>query len=299
VTDKKKGFEPPASSTPTPTGSPAGSTPSSTTPPSGSRAAARRSSAPVKVSPESTGFLEKYRFLLLIGLVVVGLGALGLVFMQSATAAPYTCTTLMTPGPVEPAPTPRPIIALQSIAPAASVAPVASVDPAASPTPAPSAAPQPTQRLGFVAQDLGQAHVSENTSITYAYCPPTSVAHFASDMAPLPRRFYGPNDDVRPGNWIHNLEHGYVVIAYKGEPDAATLAELERVVTEARGTEFSTQSCGLPNKVIGLRFDDMTTDFAALSWDRALLLETLDAEQLQTFAEQWQESPVWPEPNVC
>jgi len=316
VTDKKKGFEPPPSGTPRP----AGSTPSSTTPPSGSRAAARRSSAPVKVSPEPSGFLEKYRFLLIIGLVVVGLGALGLVFMQSATAAPYTCTTLMTPGPVEPAPTPRPVVALQSIAPAgspaastapaasvdpaastapASVAPVASVDPAASPTPAPSAAPQPTQRLGFVAQDMGQAHVSENTSITYAYCPPTSGDHFASNMAPLPRRFYGPDDDVRPGNWIHNLEHGYVVIAYKGEPVAATLAELERVVTEAKGTEFSTRSCGLPNKVIGLRFDDMTTDFAALSWDRALLLETFDAEQLRTFAEQWQESPVWPEPNVC
>ena len=23
---------------------------------------------------------------------------------------------------------------------------------------------------------------------------------------------------LRPGNWIHNLEHGYVVLLYKGEP---------------------------------------------------------------------------------
>ena len=99
MTDKKKGFEPPASSTPKPAGDP-----SSTTPPSGSRAAARRSGAPVKVSPEPTGFLEKYRFLLIIGVVVVGLGALALVISQSASAAPYTCTTKITPGPVEPAP---------------------------------------------------------------------------------------------------------------------------------------------------------------------------------------------------
>lgn len=298
MTDKKKGFEPPASGTPKPTDAPSG-----TTPPSGSRAAARRSSAPVKVSPEPTGFLEKYRFLLVIGVLVVGLGALALVVSQAATAAPYTCTTLMTPGPVEAAPTPRSVIALTSPAPAASAAasaaPAASADPDASPTPAPSAEPQPTQRLGFVASDLGQKHVGEGTSITYAYCPPTSGDHFSSNMAPLPRRFYGPTDEVKPGNWIHNLEHGYVVLLYKGEPDAATLAELERIATEAQGTEFSQASCGLDNKVIGARFDDMATDYAAVSWDRALLLDTFDAAQLQTFAEQWQESPVWPEKGVC
>jgi len=298
VTDKKKGFEPPASSTPRPAGAP-----SSATPPAGSRAAARRSSAPIKVSPEPTGFLEKYRFLLIIGVLVVGLGALALVLSQSANAAPYTCTTLMTPGPVEPAPTPRSVVAVTSPAPvaslAASAAPAASTDPDASPTPASTLAPQPTQKLGFVASDLGQKHVGENESITSAYCPPTSGDHFSSNMAPLPRRFYGPSDSVKPGNWIHNMEHGYVVLLYKGEPDAETLAEMERIVNEAQGTEFSQASCGLTNKVIGARFDDMTTDFAALSWDRALLLDSFDAAQLQTFAEQWQESPVWPEKGVC
>jgi len=305
VTDKKKGFEPPASSTPKPEGTASSSTPPASTPAPGSRAAARRtgSSPSPKVSPEPQGFLEKYRFLLLIGIVVVGLGALAFVFMQSATAAPYKCTTLMTPGPTDPIPTPRPEASaapLASVAPAASAAPGASAAPVASVTPAPTPEPQPTQRLGFVAQDLGAGHVSESTSITYAYCPPTSGQHFnVANLAPLPHRLYNPSDSLKPGNWVHNLEHGYVVLLYKGDPGKDVLARLGNIVDTAPGTDFTTTKCGAPNKVIAVRFDDMTTPFAAVSWDRALLLDTFDEAQLRTFAEQWQESPVWPETGVC
>jgi hypothetical protein len=313
VSKNKRGFQAPTSGAtgadPSP---PQGGT---QPPPSGSRAAARRSSSPVRVSPEPTSFLEKYRFPLLIGALVVAIGAIGFVFMQSATAAPYKCETLMTPGPVAPVPTPRPLLSAQSPAPgaAASAAPAPSASgtaaPSASPAGSPEAAgspaptatpvPQPTQQLGFVAQDLGRDHVSQNTSVTYAYCPPTSGDHFSAADAPLPRRFYGPDDTVQPGQWIHNLEHGYVVLLYRDEPDSATLAELERVMEAAQGTDFTVNQCRLPNKVIAVRFDDMTTPYGAVSWDRALLLDTFDAQQLQTFAEQWQESDVWPEPNVC
>jgi len=214
------------------------------------------------------------------------------VFMQSANAAPYTCTTLLTPGPVA-------TVQPAAVAPVASAAPAASLAPGASPTPAPTPAPAPTAQVGFPTQDLGAGHVSESTTITYAYCPPTSGQHFSSKTAPLPRRLYGPTDTLRPGNWVHNLEHGYVVLLYKGDPGQEVIAQLQKIVDDTPGTTYTTQTCGLPNKVIAVRFDDMTTPFAAASWDRALLLDHFDAAQLQTFADQWQESPVWPEKGVC
>lgn len=297
MTDKKKGFQPPTS------GSSAG-TPSGTTPPTGStsstssRAAARRSGqSSVKVSVEPASPLEKYRFPIIIGVIIAGLIAIGLVFMQSANAAPYTCTTLMTPGPIETDPVGAAAPAA-STAPA-SVAPATSAAPGASVTPAATAAPAPTPWLGFVAQDMGQGHVSSSTNVTYAYCPPTSGQHFSDNSSPLARRFYGPTDSVRPGNWVHNLEHGYVVILYKGEPDAETLAQLRTIMDETPGTQYTQETCGAFNKVIVARFDDMTTPFAALSWDRAMLLDTFDPEKLQAYAEQWQESPVWPEKGIC
>ncbi len=314
MSDKKKGFQPPAtgapgSSTSSSTGPSTGQstgTPTSANPAAGSRSAARRSGAPVKVSPQPASPLERYRVLIIVGAVAVGLIALAAVFMQSANAAPYTCTTLMTPGPAAPAPAaPAATVAPgASTAPgAATVAPGASTAPAASgapgTTPAATPTPVPTPRLGFVAQDMGQGHVSESTSVTYAYCPPTSGQHFNSKTAPLPRRFYGPDDIVRPGNWLHNLEHGYAVILYKGEPDAATLDQLRTIMDEAPGTSFSTEQCGLPNKVLVVRFDDMTTPFAAVSWDHALLLPTFDPQQLATYVAQSQETDVWPEKGVC
>jgi len=258
------------------------------------RAEARRSSGTPKITPEAGGSpLERYRFPIIVGAIVLGLVAVGFVLIGPAAGAPYTCGALMTPGPVEPAPTPRPEPT------AAPATPVPSADPAASPgasaAPAPTPEPQPTQRVGFVATDLGRGHVGQGESVSYLYCPPTSGQHYnVQNLSPLRRDFYGPNDKLTPGNWIHNLEHGYVVILYRGDPGAEALDTLESIMENAPPGPLSA-ACGLPNKVIGVRFDDMSTPYGAVSWDRALLLETLDAEQLATYAAQWQDAPVTPE----
>ena len=46
-------------------------------------------------------------------------------------------------------------------------------------------------------------------------------------------------------------------------------------------------------QVIAVRFDDMDPDvnFAAVAWDRELLLKEFDKEALLTFANQWQDGP--------
>ena len=54
-------------------------------------------------------------------------------------------------------------------------------------------------------------------------------------------------------------------------------------------------ACGLPNKVIAVRFDDMSGPFGAVSWDRAMILESYDRAALAAYAAQWQDAPVTPE----
>jgi hypothetical protein len=156
-------------------------------------------------------------------------------------------------------------------------------------------------KLGFPTKDLGKNHnPNSNASITYAFCPPTSGEHYnVAGQAPLPRQFYAPGTILRPGNWIHNLEHGYVVILYRGTPDQGTLDSIRTVMDTAVGDAFSTTQCAVPNRVIAVRFDDMTTPFAVLAWDRALLLPQWDPASAKTFAEQWAESPAIPEPGTC
>jgi hypothetical protein len=158
--------------------------------------------------------------------------------------------------------------------------------------------PQPTQRIGFPTQDLGRSHVSMQTSVQYAFCPPTSGEHFnVTGQAPLRRAFYGPDAGLRPGNWIHNLEHGYVVFAYRDTPDQATLDQIRQAMDNAPAGPLSA-ACQVPNKVIAVRFDDMSTPFAVLAWDRALLMDQWDSEQAMKFAAQWQDSPQAPE-QIC
>ena len=59
----------------------------------------------------------------------------------------------------------------------------------------------------------------------------------------------------------------------------------------------TTSNC--PKKVIVVRFDSMSTQFALLSWGRALLTDTFDIDTANTFAQQWMEHESLSERAVC
>ncbi|MET0772737.1 MAG: DUF3105 domain-containing protein [Candidatus Limnocylindrales bacterium] len=320
-----------------PSATPPAPTPPRNTSSGGSRAEARRRSTAPKASAQQS-FFDRYRVLILGGAgVVVAIFAL-LFFLRPGNAA-YECVSFLTPPPATApdasgAPASGPSAA-PSVAPTASeapatndaptssapstsagplasgaapsAAPVTSPAPGAS-APAPSAAPTPTPAptplLGFPTTDLGREHAAQGASVRYDYCPPASGRHYnlGAGLAPLARRFYERDLNFSPQHWIHNLEHGYTVILYKGDPGAQALAELQRVMDDASPSTWNLTNCGAgaPNKVIVVRFDGMDpgVNFAAVSWDRALLQEQLDADELLAFAEQWQDGPATPE-RVC
>lgn len=281
---------PPAAGDPAPPAPPAKPGPAVKSPSGATtRSAARRQAAAGGRVSAPPSFFERYRALVIGGiaiLIIVG----GIYFVSqlggTSGANAYSCATLLTPGPTDPVPTPRP------------ATPAPTVDPAASPAPATSPEPQPTQKLGFPTLDMGRGHEVEGTKIDYDYCPPASGSHYnISGRAPLTRQFYPPSTSLVPGNWIHNLEHGYVVLLYRGEPSAEIQQQLQEIMAEA---DVVATQCGY-SKVIAARFDDMDpgVNFAALAWDRELLLAEFDKEQLLTFANQWQDSPQHPERNQC
>lgn len=212
--------------------------------------------------------LQKYKSVLLAGAVIVGIGVVGVALFSGASAAPYECASLLTPAPDQ--------------QPAEGIGPVASTEPGS--------------LVGFATEDLGRGHVATGSSVRYRFCPPTSGDHWsAAGRAPLRRAIYGSNDSVSPGNWVHNLEHGYVVIAYQGDPPAADMDGIREVYETARQGEVAL-ACGLPNKVIAVPFEDMSEPYAVLAWDRALMLPEWDTQRALTFANQWQEAVQAPEP---
>jgi hypothetical protein len=93
---------------------------------------------------------------------------------------------------------------------------------------------------------------------------------------------YGPDDAVIPEGWLHNLEHGALMILYKGaEVDEAALRAVVDVIPASPvcGFEPGGQS---PGPVIA-RFDDMAWPFAAILWGRVLPLQTLDQQAILDF----------------
>ena len=265
--------------------------------PSGSASSARptasggRSSDPVAVRPSTSptgtprvgrrqrarvtgtrrrSFFERYRSLL-VGIGVVALVALvGAGLFSAATAPAYACSNAWVP------------------------------DPTAAPTE--GAAPQP----GYVQPDMGDTHVGTGAAVTYTYCPPASGRHWnAQGRGPIAPRVYSADDVAQPQGWIHNLEHGGLVVLYRGDGPGGTAAGQE-ALRAFYDTYPPSPVCGFEaGTTVGpvfARFDDMTTPFAALVWGRVLPLDTLDQEAIlafdQAFGERTSSEDFCPEKRV-
>jgi uncharacterized protein DUF3105 len=162
----------------------------------------------------------------------------------------------------------------------------------------------PTNRLGFTTSILTSNHVPVGSSIEYPYCPPTSGQHYAQPAAPIPARVYPPNEEKAPQYWLHNLEHGYVVLAYRcpsgilGTGDCPTQDEMNQMQAWFDQAPVSSNAT-CPKKVLVVRFDQMNTKFALLAWGRALLTDQFSVDTGLTFVQQWMDHEAVPERRAC
>ncbi len=212
------------------------------TSPTGSVRVGRRERA--RSSTVKASFLERNRTILL-GLAIVAIvGVVGVGLFSAATQPVYACSTLWEPNPTQ--------------------------------SPAAGASPQP----GYAEPDMGNEHLANGTQVTYTYCPPASGKHFnGTATGPITARVYSPTDAVNPQGWIHNLEHGALVVLYRGDSEGAT--EAGQAAMRAFFDRYPVSPiCGFqPGTSVGpafVRFDEMATPFAALVWGRVLPLQSLD-----------------------
>jgi uncharacterized protein DUF3105 len=201
-----------------------------------------------RIGPEPT-FLEKYRSTLIavVGVAVVAI-ALGFVFI-GATAPAYTCTNQFNPSPT------------------------------------PAVSPGSSTRLGFVEDDMGNSHVVTPPQ-SYLYCPPASGNHYnVAGLGPIAPRVYKPDDKVGPSNWVHNLEHGAMVVLYRNDSPGASAAG-QQAFKDFASTLPPSPICKIPTGVLSpviARFDDMPHAYAALVWDRVFYLDTWDPALVTRF----------------
>jgi hypothetical protein len=164
-------------------------------------------------------------------------------------------------------------------------------------TPTPTASPAAGAAVnpGYVQPDMGRKHANPGDKITYTYCPPASGPHYnVTGAGPIQPRVYGPNDKALPEGWIHNLEHGAMVILYRGhDGDPGATSDGQAALRALFDAFPASPICGIaPGTSQGpviARFDEMATPYAAVVWGRVLPLDTLDTNQVLEFWQIWGE----------
>jgi hypothetical protein len=215
--------------------------------PSGTPRAGRRERARPYQQPS---FFERYRTpIISVAAIAVVAVAIGWVFLGS-TAATWTCTNQFNPSPT------------------------------------PTISPDSSTRLGFVQDDMGRNHQA-GPPFSYLYCPPASGPHYnqPGTLGPITPRVYKPDDKVGPPNWIHNLEHGAVVVLYRTDGPGASSAGQAAFKTFFDNFPPS-QLCQVPPRTLSpviAPFDNMPHPFAALVWGRVLYLDTWDPDLVLKF----------------
>lgn len=195
-------------------------------------------------------FLARNRGRLLWALAVVALvGMAGLAFLN-ATSPAYACTTEWSPAPTS------------------------------------SPAPGATQRLGIVQTDLGRDHTTG--FVRYALCPPATGNHYNTQgEGPIRPGVYGPDDQATPEGWIHNLEHGGLVLLYRCRGGDTACTESDQAALKQFNASFpNSPICNVPSGGVGpivARFDQMQWPYAALLWGLVLPLDSLDTNQIFAF----------------
>jgi uncharacterized protein DUF3105 len=195
--------------------------------------------------------MERYRAGIVGIAVVAAIALVGLFVFTSATQSAYACSNEW--------------------------------QPSASAAPAAGSSPRP----GYVQPDMGNKHVASGTRVTYTYCPPASGSHYnGSGVGPIKPRVYGPADTAIPEGWIHNLEHGALLILYRGDGPGATDAG-QAALRSFYEAYPPSPICGLqPGTQVGplfVRFDNMAWPYAAMVWGRVLPLQTLDTAAILEF----------------
>lgn len=195
---------------------------------------------------DQPNFLERHRSALIGGVVVVAIALVAGWIFLSATSPAYACSTTF-----------------------------------------PADAPVASGQMGAVQPDMGNNHINAGTQVRYTYCPPASGPHInRSGFGPIEPRFYGQNDKSEPQGWIHNLEHGAVVVLYSCEQGACDPEDLAQLQSFLRGFDAVSPVCNVPPRTVGpviARFDQMPKPYAALVWDRVLYMDTFDPALVKEF----------------
>lgn len=129
--------------------------------------------------------------------------------------------------------------------------------------------------LGRTTADEGRNHVNAGTPLNFRSNPPASGEHYP--VWSRPGAYTEPQD---PGNWVHSLEHGYVVVLYNCPSACPELVSQLRTFYDAvpKSQRYGYQ------KLVITPYAQLEGQLAMVSWARVLELpEGFNQDTMMTY----------------
>ncbi|MFY9614183.1 MAG: DUF3105 domain-containing protein [Candidatus Dormiibacterota bacterium] len=139
--------------------------------------------------------------------------------------------------------------------------------------------------------DEGHNHVPDGTQVAYKHLPPSSGDHYSSSLGPLPWNTY--NNPVQPESFVHNLEHGGVVMVYKctGTECDAMYKQAQDVFSKLPPKLEPVNPQGAQQiqevKFLSTPYQGMSPKVALLAWDKEQDISSIDLATIQAFYTQY------------
>jgi hypothetical protein len=131
---------------------------------------------------------------------------------------------------------------------------------------------QGTAGVGEQLANEGNTHVDPGKPIQYRAQPPASGNHYPR---PAPPGVYPQG--ILPGYWVHSLEHGYIVLAYRPPVSPEMIAQFEGMVRD-----FPRSKYGFA-KLVVVPYAEMSHPYAVLAWTWRLWLDQFDRQKILAF----------------
>ena len=143
-----------------------------------------------------------------------------------------------------------------------------------SPKPTPAATPA----AAYSVPEEGFTHILRPARASYKHSPPSSGNHYSDTGAPRPWAPY--KDALLPEEWIHNLEHGGIVLVYTCDSDCDTQFAAAQQVAQNLPPETKFHEIKfLSTPYVG----SMPKKFALLAWDKEQDMDSMDVPTITAF----------------
>lgn len=132
---------------------------------------------------------------------------------------------------------------------------------------------------GYVPQEQripneGRSHVATGIKVNYKHNPPASGPHW-----PSPANWGIYKEQVPTEAWVHNLEHGGIVVLYNCRQNCKEVQkQLENLYNSIPPDPVFNEK-----KILITPYPSLQTSFAALAWDYYLPMDSLDNQLVLRF----------------